>query len=93
MEVLDLTEHLPISLKWLKQIQDATALYKSSRSLYFLGGHCRSLRSLRYVKCQNELSAQEGVLFKGIPTGLSPERDAPESSSGLPWSKILSEKS
>lgn len=84
VEVVYLTEHLPISSRRLKQIQEAM---NKDATLQILKHHILSgwpndktkvLMEVRpYVKCHDELSIQDGILFKGsriiIPTLLRKE--------------------
>ena len=84
IEVLDLKEHLPISSKRLKQIQEATNTDSTLQTLQeriLLGWPLHKsevpLEVRPYAKCHDELSAQEGILFKGsriiIPAALRRE--------------------
>ena len=72
IELLDLKEHLPISSKRLKQIQEATNTDSTLQTLQeriLLGWPLHKsevpLEVRPYAKCHDELSAQEGILFKG----------------------------
>ena len=72
MEMLDLAEHLPISPKRLKQIQEATGMDRALQALkeYIISGWPSQKSKVQpeacpYFKCQDELSVQEGILFKG----------------------------
>jgi len=71
MEELDLTEHLPISSSRLKQIQEATTADHTLQILksQVISGWAQKsevpLAVRPYVKCQDELSTQNGILFKG----------------------------
>ena len=93
VEVLDLTEHLPIPLQHLKQIQEATNKDPTLQILkhYFLSGWPSDkaqvpLEVRPYVKCHDKLSIQDGILFKGsriiIPTQLRKGNDP----KGVRWS-------
>ena len=84
IELLDLKEHLPISSKRLKQIQEATNTDSTLQTLQeriLLGWPLHKsevpLEVRPYAKCHDELSAQEGILFKGsriiIPAALRRE--------------------
>ena len=72
MEVMDLTEHLPISTKRLKQIQEATTKDSTLQVLQqqIVSGWPQQKSSMPqetrpFMKCQDELSVQDGILFKG----------------------------
>ena len=84
VEVVDLTKHLPISSRRLKQIQEATNKDSTLQTLkqHILLGWPNDktqvpLEIRPYVKCHDELSIQDSILFKGsriiIPTGLRKE--------------------
>ena len=69
MEMLDLAEHSP---KRLKQIQEATSMDRALQALkeYIISGWPSQKSKVQpeacaYFKCQDELSVQEGILFKG----------------------------
>ena len=72
VEAVDLTEHLPISSRRLKQIQEATNKDSTLQILkhYILSGWPNNKTQVPsevrpYVKCHDELSIQDDVLFKG----------------------------
>ena len=84
MEMLDLAEHLPISPKRLNQIQEATGKDRALQALkeYIMTGWPSQKSKVQpetcpYFKFQDELSVQEGILFKGsriiIPVALRRE--------------------
>ena len=84
VEELNLTEYLPISATRLKQIQEATnahhTLTNSSHFRVDTGTQKKSevpLEVRPYMKCQDELSTQDGILFKGsriiLPSALRRE--------------------
>lgn len=84
MEVLELAEYLPISTKRLQQIQEATSTDHSLLVLkeQILSGwpsHKSQVppEAKPYAKCHDELTIQDGVLFKGcriiIPAALRKE--------------------
>ena len=75
LEQLELVEHLPISSKRLKQIQLSTSADPSLQVLLetVLTGWPMDKSQIPpeikpYKKCYNELTVQDGVLFKGSRT-------------------------
>ena len=74
MEELILTEHLPISATRLKQIQEATNVDHTLQTLksQVISGWAQKKSEVPevrpYMKCQDELSTQDGILFKGSRT-------------------------
>ena len=84
MEELQLAEHLPISAKRLKQIQEATSADHSLQAMMDLvlqgwpDDKSKVPSAVRpYAKYHDELSVQDGVIFKGsriiVPTMLRKE--------------------
>ena len=81
VEALDLTEHLPISAKRLKQIQEASNKDDTLQTLkqQIISGwppqkSYTPPETRPYLKCQDKLSVQDDIVFKGsrivLPTAL-----------------------
>ena len=84
LEQLELAEHLPISTKRLKQIQEATIADHNLQVLQetILTGWPSNKSQIPseikpYMKCHDELTMQDGILFKGsrivIPAAIRKE--------------------